>query len=146
MSKQDRTHTRTAAQLEQKFNLGQTFGSVNSQVAEAKRAAASAEATALNLNNSLDQDGIVARLTNSGAAQGIFLIDGQIYINASYIAQGVDEDGVVILADINTALKGINTTIEEMNASIEETKTQIETLRQELVDKGLLDELLESEE
>lgn len=132
MKKQDRTHTRTAAQLEQKFNLGQTFGSVNQQVAEAKRAAASAEAVALNLNNSLDQDGIVARLTNSGVAPGIFLLDGQIYINASYIAQGVDENGAVILLDINTALLDINTAIEETNI-------KIDTLRQELVDKGLLE-------
>lgn len=125
MSKQDRTHTRTAAELERKHNLGQTFDSVNVLVAEAKRAAASAEATALNLNNSLDQDGIVARLTNSGTAPGIFLLDGQIYINASYIAQGVDENGAVVLFDIKTA-------IEELN-------TKIETLRQELVDKGLLE-------
>lgn len=139
MKKQDRTHSRTAAEVERKYNLGQTFGSVSSQVAEAKRAAASAEATALNLNNSLDQDGIVARLTNSGAAPGIFLLDGQIYINASYIAQGVDENGAIVLLDIKTA-------IEEMITKIEETNTKIETLRQELVDKGLLDELIESEE
>lgn len=138
MKKQDRTYSRTAAEVERKYNLGQTFGSISSQVAEAKRAAAAAEAVATNLNNSLDQDGIVARLTNSGVAPAIFLLDGQIYINASYIAQGVDENGVVVLLDINTA-------IEEINAKIEETNTKIDTLRQELVDKGLLDELLESE-
>ena len=138
MNKQDRTHSRTAAEVERKYNLGQTFGSVNLQVAEAKRAAAAAEAAAINLNNSLDQDGIVARLTNSGAAPGIFLLDGQIYINALYIAQGVDENSAVVLLDIKTA-------IEEINAKIGETNTKIETLRQELVDKGLLDELLESE-
>lgn len=132
MKKQDRTHSRTAAEVERKYNLGQTFGSVSSQVAEAKRAAASAEATALNLNNSLDQDGIVARLTNSGTAPGIFLLEGQIYINASYIAQGVDENGAVVLFDIITA-------IEEMSTKIEETNTKIDTLRQELVDKGLLE-------
>lgn len=132
MSKQDRTHSRTAAEVERKYNLGQTFGNVSQQVAESKRAAASAEAAAINLNNSLDQDGIVARLTNSGAAPGIFLIEGQIYINASYIAQGVDENGAVILLDINAA-------IEEINAKIEEMNTKLETLRQELVDKGLLE-------
>lgn len=137
MSKQDRTHTRTASELERKFDLGKTFGSVNQQVAEAKRAAASAEAAALNLNNSLDQDGIVARLTNSGVAPGIYLIDGQLYFHASYIAQGVIKsvDGEKIVIDLDNgtvSFADINTTIEEMN-------TKINTLRQELVDKGLLE-------
>ena len=38
-----------------------------------------------NLNNQLNQQEIFNRLTNNGSAQGIFLQDGQLYINGQYI-------------------------------------------------------------
>lgn len=40
------------------------------------------------LDTSLDQDSIFNRLTNNGASQGIFLQDGQLYINMSYLQTG----------------------------------------------------------
>ena len=39
-------------------------------------------------NNSLNQQDIFNRLTENGAAQGLVLYDGQLYINASYIQSG----------------------------------------------------------
>lgn len=41
-----------------------------------------------NLDKSLDQEGIFNRLTNNGEAQGIYIIDGQVYVNMSYARSG----------------------------------------------------------
>lgn len=37
---------------------------------------------------SFDQEEVFNRLTNDGAAQGVYLVNGQLYINASYIQAG----------------------------------------------------------
>ena len=42
-----------------------------------------------NLNDSLDQTEIFNRLTNNGALQGIYMSDGKLYINGTYIKSGV---------------------------------------------------------
>ena len=42
-----------------------------------------------NLDESLDQEGVFNRLTNNGTTQGIYLENGQLYINASYIQSGI---------------------------------------------------------
>lgn len=41
------------------------------------------------LDESLDQEGVFNRLTNNGEVQGLFLINGQLYVNASYINSGI---------------------------------------------------------
>ena len=41
------------------------------------------------LDKNLDQDGIFNRLTNNGQSQGLFLDNGDVYINATYIQTGV---------------------------------------------------------
>ena len=41
------------------------------------------------LDTSLNQEAIFNRLTNNGAAQGIFMKDGQLYINMSYLSTGI---------------------------------------------------------
>lgn len=40
------------------------------------------------LDNNLDQEGIFNRLTNNGQVQGLFLQNGRVYINATYIQSG----------------------------------------------------------
>ena len=53
------------------------------------RASKYTDDTAVNtLNNSLTQQEIFNRLTDNGAAQGMVLYNGQLYINASYINAG----------------------------------------------------------
>lgn len=47
------------------------------------------------LDGALNQQGIFNRLTNNGQTQGIYLSNGKLYINATYIATG-------ILADANS--------------------------------------------
>lgn len=41
------------------------------------------------LDKNLDQDGIFNRLTNNGQSQGLFLDNGDVYINATYINTGI---------------------------------------------------------
>jgi len=47
-----------------------------------------AEAAKNDLDKQLDQANIFDRLTNGGTCQGLFMLDGQLYINASYIKTG----------------------------------------------------------
>lgn len=54
------------------------------------------------LDESLNQSQIFKRLTNNGKTQGIYLKNGKVYINGSYIASGTIDAGIVkagILAD-----------------------------------------------
>lgn len=95
MSKQDRVAPRTAADIERKYNFGQTFAEFAGLVSDAEKAAMEAEAAAKaasdavkNLNNELDQDEIFNRLTNNGQSQGIYREGDNIYVNASYIKGG----------------------------------------------------------
>lgn len=86
MSKQDRQGARTASELVQRYNFGKTFAEIMGIATEAQDVAVEAKETV----DSLDQKEIFDRLTNNGQAQGLFRDDnGQLYINASYLATGV---------------------------------------------------------
>ena len=61
--------------------LAQAINGANSTAS-----AASAAVTAL--DNALNQQEVFNRLTNNGAAQGVLLNNGQLYVNASYINTG----------------------------------------------------------
>lgn len=70
-------------------------------------ALATANSAVQALNNSLNQQEVFNRLTNNGAAQGIYLQNGNLYINGTYIAAGVI-DGSLIKAGIITDQAGRN--------------------------------------
>ena len=92
MSKQDKTASRTATDVERKYNFGKTFAEVFGLADDAKRAAEKAQEAADNATEAvedLDQDAIFNLLTDNGALKGLFMKDGQLYINASYLATGV---------------------------------------------------------
>ncbi len=60
------------------------------------------------LDNSLDQESVFNRLTGNGAAQGIYMADGQLYINGSYIQAGtilatLIKGGTLKLGGLNNA-------------------------------------------
>lgn len=55
----------------------------------------SANQAVSDLDNSLDQEGVFNRLTNNGQTQGIYLQDGILYINASYIASGTVKGNLI---------------------------------------------------
>lgn len=50
------------------------------------------------LNDSLDQESVFNRLTGNGAAQGIYIVDGQLYVNMSYA-----RSGTLVLGGLNDA-------------------------------------------
>ena len=143
LKKQDRTPVRNAPEVERKYNLTQLEGA-NQNVFAAQRSAAQAEQAVKNLIKSLDQEYVVSYLTNSGAAPAIYLIDGQLYINASYIKQGViksaDGKSIVIDLDNNTAtFANINTAISEMeNRLYDYVNDEMEKLWQELQNLGVV--------
>ena len=62
--------------------LAQAINSANQSASDAEQAVS-------DLDGSLNQEGVFNRLTNNGQTQGIYLQDGILYINASYIASGV---------------------------------------------------------
>ncbi|MBQ3268892.1 MAG: hypothetical protein IJH09_03130 [Clostridia bacterium] len=50
------------------------------------------------LDDSLDQESVFNRLTGNGAAQGIYIVDGQLYVNMSYA-----RSGTLVLGGLNDA-------------------------------------------
>lgn len=85
-AKQDRTYTRTASDLERKLNLKEKFSQVMGVAEDAQKAAEEAKENYVNL----DQETVFNLLTNNGQSKGIFKgDDGEIYINASYLASGI---------------------------------------------------------
>ena len=121
MSKQDRQGARTASDLVQRYNFGKSFAEVMGFATDAQEAAAEANASAKAASeavNSLDQEEIFNRLTNNGQAQGLFRDeDGELYINASYIASGIlsSADGTVQL-DLANNVVTIKTVDDETGA------------------------------
>lgn len=59
------------------------------------------------LDESLTQAEVLARLTNNGAYQGIWLEDGSLYFNGTYIKSGTI-DAALVKAGILTDAKGLN--------------------------------------
>ena len=101
-SKQDLVAARTAQDVERKYNFGKTFAEVMGMAEEAQKAAEKAQEAADNATGAvedLDQKMIFNLLTNNGEIQGLFMKDGQIYVNVSYLATGVitSADGSVSL-------------------------------------------------
>ena len=95
MSKQDGYASRTAADLERKYNFGQTFADVYGLVADARKIAEEAQSA----YDGLNQEQIFNLLTNYGDAQGIYRDDnGNVYMNASYIKSGTISGGTVKVA------------------------------------------------
>lgn len=86
MSKQDRQGARNISEFERRHNYGERFNEVMGVASEARRMAEEAQDDL----DGLTQEQIFNILTNDGNAQGLFRTeDGQVYINASYIAGGV---------------------------------------------------------
>ena len=85
-----------------KIDNAQTVGDLQSVASGAATAASNAQTTATNaqtaataastavttLDNSLDTTGVFNRLTNNGTLQGLYMQNGELYMNASYIQAG----------------------------------------------------------
>ena len=88
MSKQDRVFTRTASDLERKFNFKAKFAEILGIASDAQDAANKASEAVENLDKELTQEEIFDRLTNNSEDQGIYRENGKIYVNANFIKAG----------------------------------------------------------
>lgn len=97
--------TTTDPVLAQAINgANSTASTANSTANSAYNTANAASAAVNNLDDSLNQQGVFNRLTNNGSAQGIYLQNGNLYINASYIGAGIiaSANGGVTKFNLNT--------------------------------------------
>ena len=73
-----------------------------------------ADSAAQNAVNSQTQEDVFNKLTNNGSAQGIYYKNGQLYINASYLAAGIlkTADSTTFNLDLsNNTLKILGKTV-----------------------------------
>lgn len=129
----DGTTTITSAVLARGLN------SANSTAAQAKSTAESAQSDVDALST---QDAIFNLLTDNGTIQGLYMQDGQLYVNASYILGGIlqaggannvngiirvldasgnvvgqlDKDGATIVGDVT--MRHIITSAQQLNANV----------------------------
>lgn len=75
-------------------------------------AAAYSDKVAADAVNGLTQQQIFNKLTNNGAVQGITLVNGQLYINASYI-----QSGTLVLGGVNNG-NGTLKVVDATNATV----------------------------
>lgn len=110
MSKQDGYSSRTAVDLERKYNFGKTFAEVYGLISDAQRAAQEAK----NAFDGLSHEQIFNLLTNYGEWQGIYRDDnGDVYVNASFIKGGT--------------IKGDSVKVEAATITGQLVATQIDT-------------------
>lgn len=85
-AKQDRQGARTPADLERRYNFGQSFAEIMGIATDAQKKAEEANES----YKGLDHDTIFNLLTDNGKLHGIYRgDDGELYINASYIKSGL---------------------------------------------------------
>ena len=133
MSKQDRQGVRTPAGLERKYNFDKRFD-------DAMDAAAEASKEVKKLNEEMDQAEIFNRLTNNGKAQGLYLdVDGNLYINASYLATGIlkSVDGSTFYLDlVKGILKGQFTEFSISGKTVEQIAGESQSNAEHYADKA----------
>lgn len=84
---------------------------------EANSTASSAAGAVTTLDNALNQQGIFNRLTNNGQTQGIYLQNGKLYLNGTYLQAGYIS-GDRISAGIISSVSGTNTKFDLDNGEL----------------------------
>lgn len=112
--KQDMAAVRTAADVD--FKYGQKYSDVLGIADDARTIASTAKKEVSELDKALGPEGVFNRLTNNGAAKGMYRDDdGNIYFNADYIKSGkliaqevnaVNENGVGVKIKDGTIFSG----------------------------------------
>ncbi len=100
MSKQDRQGARTPAQLEQEYKFKAAFEKTMELGKEAKGKAEEVKRAVNDLEKSLDQKEIFNRLTNNGLLKGIYMEDGELYINGTYMKMGTIDAEIVKIINL----------------------------------------------
>ena len=110
-AKQDRQGARTVADLERKYNIKKSFATVMGVAEEAERQAVDAMEEVQELDDSLNSDELLQRIT-SGSWQGMYKDEatGEVYINASYLKAGIIDAAVIrvvnLIAEMLMSAKG----------------------------------------
>lgn len=130
IKKQDIAKARTPADLEQRYKFGQSFAEVAGLAQDAQKAADVAQKAADEAKEALsdlDQEAIFNLLTNNGAILGLFMENGQLYINASYLKSGkISAD----LIDTNSLVA------EKLTSADGDNRLVIDSAQVELYHKG----------
>lgn len=95
VSKQDRVYTRTASDLERKYNFGKRFAEILGVATDAQDAALAAAEAIKHFNENLTPEQIFDLLTGGGADQGVYRENGKIYLNANYIKTGFISSDII---------------------------------------------------
>ena len=104
MSKQDGYSSRTATDVERKYNFGKTFAEVYNLISDAQKAAKEAQ----NAFDGLTKDEIFNLLTDFGKSQGVYRDDDEnVYMNASYIKSGKLAAEYIDAENLNVAAANI---------------------------------------
>jgi uncharacterized protein YukE len=146
MSKQDGYSSRTAVDLERKYNFGRAFAEVYGLISDAQRTAQEAQ----NAFDGLNHDQIFNLLTDYGKQQGIYRDDnGDVYVNASYIkggkilannveveaaaitgsltvGGGVLPDNLATSEDIQEVWQQFSVTMEGVNSTVQSYETTVQ--------------------
>lgn len=127
-SKQDRQGARTIAELNSRYNFGKSFAEAMDLAEAAQKTADDASESVSKLDEKLSQDEIFNRLTNNGKSQGLYRgEDGELYVNASYIATGIltSSDGTVKIDLRNNRVTVDGKRSATVNGITRDYKTQV---------------------
>lgn len=83
--------------------LAKAINGANQSADTANQNASAAQTAVITLDNSLNQQGVFNRLTNNGQTQGIYLEDGKVYINGTYIKTGAIDAELLTVGTIKDA-------------------------------------------
>lgn len=83
--------------------LAKAINGANQSADTANQNASAAQTAVTTLDNSLNQQGVFNRLTNNGQTQGIYLEDGKVYINGTYIKTGAIDAELLTVGTIKDA-------------------------------------------
>ena len=132
-AKQDRVYTRTAAQLKQEMNFGESFAEVMGIATDARATAEQAKNAADNPSENLTHDEVFNLLTNDGALQGIYRgDDGDLYINASYLKSGTINADLIKSGTLDAGLLKtgvIQNEAGDVSLDLESGQVTVETIK-----------------
>lgn len=126
--KMDQAGVRTAADIEQKYNFGKSFAKAMGLAEDARTTAEEAKEAAQAASN-LDYDKIFAQVTLNFQKEGVFTVDGHIFINGSRIK--MEQADIDKLFANNIDMKGTFT--HTVKTFIYPGKRELEILRQQFL-------------
>lgn len=123
--KMDQAGVRTAADIEQKYNFGKSFAKAMG-LAEDARTTADEALEAAQAASNIDYDKVFEQITQSFQREGVFTVDGHIYINGSRIKMEQADIDNLFANNINMS----GTFTHTVKAFLLPGEPELETMRQ----------------